>query len=173
MTRTVAMGLVLSAFLAPAAFAADAMGGKVQAELVSSLEEAVNKVVQLAEAIPAEKFAWRPAPGVRSVMEVVGHVSGGNYLFSKLLGNPNPAAGTDPEKETDKAKAIAALKASLEHLKKTELAVSDADLDKTADFFGRPATQRSLMVRAAGHAHEHLGQLIAYARSNGVKPPWS
>ena len=73
----------------------------------------------------------------------------------------------------DKKEVIAALHASYDHARKFAKGVSDADLAKEVDFFGQKKTVRDLLMLALEHSHEHLGQEIAYARMNGVKPPWS
>jgi uncharacterized damage-inducible protein DinB len=157
------------ALLAPAAARAG-----FKEEVIANLEDATNKATQLAEAVPADKLSWRPAEGVRSISEAVAHISRGNLLFAKLLGVPTPEAlAGDLEKETDKTKVLATLKATTELVKGAITAVPDADLEQAIDFFGRQRTRRALCMTAASHAHEHLGQLIAYARSIGVKPPWS
>lgn len=148
----------------------------VRGEIVRQIEDAEKKLIALAEAMPAEKFAWRPAEGVRSVGEVFGHVSGGNYFLPTLWGGKIPA-GVDPrsfEKAGgDKAKTVDALKKSFANVKQAIAATPDADLDKTAKLFTREGTVREAILIVATHAHEHLGQAIAYARMNGVAPPWS
>lgn len=132
-----------------------------------------GRTVQLAGAIPEDKYGWRPMEGVRSVSEVIMHIAGANYFFAGRLGTP-PPEGLDlenMEKTTDKAKCSAALEASIEHLSKAFDAV--ADPGAKADIFGREGTVEDMMLIALSHVHEHFGQLIAYARSNQVVPPWS
>lgn len=150
-------------------------GGELAAVL-SQIDQAREKLVALAEATPADKFGWRPAQGVRSVGEVYAHVAGGNYFLPTFWGGKIPA-GVDPrgfEKEgSDKAKTIDTLKKSFDHLKQQVQTLSQADLDKQIKMFGRDATVRDAVMTLASHGHEHLGQAIAYARSNGIKPPWS
>jgi len=133
--------------------------------------------VALAEAIPAEKYAWRPGEGVRSAGEVFNHVSAANYFLPTFWGAKVPA-GVDPrnlEKELsgDKAKTVDTLKKSFDSLKQAIQAVPESDLSRKIKLFGQDATVRDAMMVLASHAHEHLGQSIAYARSNGVVPPWS
>ncbi|HKI03360.1 MAG TPA: DinB family protein [Thermoanaerobaculia bacterium] len=148
----------------------------VRAEIVRQIGDAEKKLVSLAEAMPADKFAWRPAQGVRSAGEVFAHVSSANYFLPTLWGGKMPA-GVDPrgfEKEGgDKAKAIATLKSSFANVRQAIDALSDADLDRTVKIFDHDGTVREVVMIVATHAHEHLGQSIAYARSNGVTPPWS
>ena len=135
-----------------------------------------DKFTRLAEAIPADKYAWRPAPDVRSFAEVFLHVSAANYNLYKLVGTP-PPAGLDikslEKSTTDKAKVIATLKDSFAHAKTAIKAMPDADLDKSLDWFGGKNTQRGILLFIVRHAAEHLGQSIAYARFVGVVPPWT
>jgi uncharacterized damage-inducible protein DinB len=160
---------------APASAPAAAAPTGYRAEVISDIEGIGKKLVDLATAMPAEKYGWRPAPGVRSVSEVYMHVVGANYLLPSFLGAKLPE-GFDREMEksvTDKAKVIEWLKKSIENAKAAVLSASDADLDKKVKAFGREMTERRVLMIVQTHMHEHLGQSIAYARSNGVTPPWS
>jgi uncharacterized damage-inducible protein DinB len=147
-----------------------------RAEFIAEVDSVGKKLTNLAGAVPQEKYGWRPAPGIRSVSEVYVHVAGGNYLLPSFMGVKMPA-GIDRDMEktiTEKAKVIETLKKSLEHAKSVAENLSDADLDKKVKTFGgREMTQRALLSAMLNHMHEHLGQSIAYARMNGVAPPWS
>jgi len=134
-----------------------------------------KKLTDLAEAIPAEKYSWRPAEGVRSIKEVVVHVGGGNYYLPSLIGiKPPESFSMDMEKTiTEKPDAIKTMTESFEHVRKALEGMSDADLDKPAELFGNKTTVRNALFLLLSHTHEHLGQLIAYARMNGVVPPWT
>jgi uncharacterized damage-inducible protein DinB len=147
----------------------------VRGDLAAELDAVGKKMVELAEAMPEEKYSWRPAEGVRSVSEVYMHVSAGIYTVLKFAGVEPPAGlPEDPEKTvTKKSEVIASLKKSLEHVHQGVLKISDADLDNPADFFGQKTTVRGILIKIDQHMHEHLGQSIAYARINGVVPPWS
>lgn len=164
-------GLVLALATLPALVVA----GPLQTDISNELTAVEKKIVSLAEAVPADKFAWRPAEGVRSVSEVYMHVVGANYMLPTMLGAKMPAGITrDMEKTvTDKAKVIENLKASFAHARKAVEGVPDADLEKKVKFFGMDKAEREVLMILATHAHEHLGQSIAYARMNGVAPPWS
>ena len=135
-----------------------------------------RQLIALADATPAEKFTWRPAPGVRSIAEVLLHASAANYNMYKLVGVPIPP-GLDVENfeqsTTDKTKIIAMLKESYAHAKKAITDLPDANLEKTMDWAGGKVTYRGMLLYIVPHIAEHLGQLIAYARINGVVPPWS
>ena len=172
------LGLVLagSAFLARGAEPAAAPAAGFRAEVIAEVDSVGKKLVDLAGAVPAEKFGWRPAPGVRSVSEVYVHVAGGDYMLPSFMGVKIPEGVTrDMEKTvTEKAKVIDTLKKSLDHVKSAAANMSDADLDKKVKIFGgREVTERALLTLIVNHMHEHLGQSIAYARMNGVTPPWS
>ena len=164
---------------APAAAAASATApapGSPRAIVLRQIAAAQEKLIALAEAMPADKYGWRPGEGVRSVGEVYMHVASANFWLPTFWGAKVPA-GVDPrnlEKEGgDKAKTVAALKQSFEFVHQAINALPDSDLQKPIKIFGRDALVAEAMVGIASHDHEHLGQAIAYARMNGVVPPWS
>ena len=135
-----------------------------------------DKFTRLADAIPADKYTWRPAPDVRSVAEVFLHVATANYNLYKLVGTP-PPSNVDlknlEKSTTDKAKVIATLKDSFAHARKAITDMPDANLEKSLDWFGGKNTQRGILLFVVRHAAEHLGQSITYARSVGIVPPWT
>lgn len=135
-----------------------------------------QRYVRLAEAVPAEKYIWRPAEGVRSIGEVYTHIVAANYGVARTLGTP-PPAGFDFKSltamSTDKAKTVQALKDSFAQFRQAIQALSDADADKPQKMFGRQTTLRGSFILITGHFGEHLGQSIAYARMNGIVPPWT
>ena len=135
-----------------------------------------RQLVALAEAIPAEKFSWRPAAGVRSTSEVIMHAAMANFYLLSITGPKMPPDlnSQDLEKTvTAKADVIAWLKRSLEAVKTAHAAVTSTDLQRKVKVNGRDATVEGMYLRIIVHANEHMGQLIAYARMNGVVPPWS
>jgi len=135
-----------------------------------------QRYTRLAEAMPAEKYPWRPGEGVRSVGEVFMHIAAANYGIAGALGTP-PPPGFDFKAlaalATDKPKALQAMKDSFAHFRGAITALSDADADKPQRMFGRQTTLRGSFIMITGHYGEHLGQSIAYARFNGVVPPWT
>lgn len=161
---------------APASANAAAPTSGYRAEFLSEMKYFEARFTQLAEAIPADKYTWRPAPGVRSVAEVLLHVAGANQGLPRMAGIQPPAGFSMQGYEastTDKAKIIAELKKSFAHVQASASAMKDADADKAMKVFGMDMTGRSFSFFQARHLGEHLGQLIAYARVNGVVPPWS
>ena len=135
-----------------------------------------QRFLRLADAIPAEKYGWRPGEGVRSVGEVYMHVASANYGFAKMLGTPIPV-GVEPKtlmaSANDKAKVIQALKDSFAHFRNAILTIKDSDLDKEIRAPRGQTTIRGSFFVISGHFGEHLGQSIAYARMNGIVPPWT
>jgi uncharacterized damage-inducible protein DinB len=159
--------IVILMLASSAAFAFDA-----QSELVANLADTEKKIVSLAEAMPAEKYSWRPMEGVRSVGEVYMHIAGANYMIPAALGAKAPAGiSRDMEKTvTDKAKIIEQLKQSFAHVRQ---AIESSTDNKATKLFGRDNTHGGVKLLIITHLHEHLGQSIAYARTNKVTPPWS
>ena len=147
-----------------------------RSEVLAEVMIQEDKFLRLAEAIPADKYTWRPAPDVRSFAEVFLHVSAANYNIYKLVGT-QPPTGVDvkglEKSTTDKAKVIATLKDSFAHARKAITTMPDSDLDKSLDWFGGKNTERGILLFVTRHAAEHLGQSIAYARFVGVVPPWT
>jgi uncharacterized damage-inducible protein DinB len=137
-----------------------------------------EQLIALAEATPADKFSWRPAPGVRSMSEVYMHIVTGTYYLLNITGPKIPAdlkleeAG---KTVTQKAEVIAWLKRALDAVKTARAAEKPEDFQRKVhvDFANRDATVDGMYLRIIVHANEHMGQLIAYARMNGVVPPWS
>lgn len=151
----------------------------VKTYFLAQLNDTEKKFIDLAQAIPAEKYSWRPGEGVRSISEVLVHVSGADVMLgARFLGAKMPEnikLNRNSEKElTDKAKIIETMKTSFAFLSETAAKMSDADLQKPVKLFGGQETNGDgALMFISNHMHEHLGQLIAYARTNGVVPPWS
>ena len=161
----------------PAEKSAAAPSSGPRAEFLVELKGEEQKFTRLAEATPADKFTWRPGPDVRSIAEVYLHVAAANYNLTKLIGTPPPegfqAKGFD-KSTTDKAKVIQTLQDSFTHMREAVIKMPDADLDKQLDWFGGSKnTQRGILLFIMRHMGEHLGQSIAYARMNGIVPPWT
>lgn len=143
-----------------------------KAEFFTNLDDAQEKILHLAESVPADRYTWRPDPDVRSISEVFMHIAGSNYFLATFLGAEAPKMDGDMEKVvTRKADVIADLKRSFEYLR--HAVTTTRDLQKPVKMFGAQTTRRGVLVTILSHLHEHLGQSIAYARMNGVVPPWS
>lgn len=148
---------------------------------LGQLEEMHGKFVQLAEAFPADKYSWRPAPGVRSVGEAFMHVASEYYLMPPMAfgAKASPTLAPSPdwygklEKDATKEKVLQALKEGHTYSTEALNAVPADSLGGTRKMFGHEFTGTQRWFLMSGDLHEHLGQLIAYARMNGIKPPWS
>ncbi len=183
----VAAALVAAAALPAAAQSSASSASKatdLTADLLADIGQAESKIVGLARAIPAERYAWRPAEGVRSVGEVLMHVAADNYLLPAALGHAADAAtgikGDDyttaqayEQRKLDKDATIAELEKSFAHLKRALSGTKAGQLGDEASLFGQSFTVQQTWIMTATHLHEHLGQLISYARSTGTVPPWS
>ena len=174
---------VAAASLVLLASAAAAQTG-VMADMLQDVGQVEQKLVGLARAMPADKYDWRPGEGVRSVGEVFQHVASDNYLLAAGAGTAAPTATGIKAEDYNTAVAyegrklgrdaiIAELEASFAHLKKAMAASPDSRLGEKVSLFGGSMTIQQLWLLEVTHIHEHLGQSIAYARANGVVPPWS
>jgi len=147
-----------------------------RAEFLEEVAYYEQRYTRLAEAMPAEKYTWRPAEGVRSVGEVFTHIVAANYGVARALGTA-PPAGLDFKAiaalSADKPKVLQALKDSFAHFRNAVIALNEGDADKPQKMFNRETTLRGSFIAITGHFGEHLGQSIAYARVNGVVPPWT
>jgi uncharacterized damage-inducible protein DinB len=173
--------LIVLAFLIPAALPAQAAPEGIWMGYDGEWKHVTQQLVALAEATPAEKFAFRPEPNVRSTSEVYMHIAIANFY---LLTEADPAVkfpdafkGMSPDKAeksvTSKADVIKWLKQSMDAVKTAHEGAKPADLARKVHIADRDTNADGMYLRIIVHANEHMGQLIAYARMSGVKPPWS
>lgn len=164
----------------------------IRREITSAFNGAANRALALAKAIPQDKYAWRPMEGVRSFNEVFMHMAGGTLLFLSYAGMQSPTGAAHdlatvymkrgfemPEifaserTVTNKDKVVEIMDQAFNQARDCIRNMQDADLDKPVEFFGRTTTIRGVLIVMGDHLSEHLGQSIAYARVNGIVPPWS
>ena len=159
----------------------DVEGGKETADLVLALDGLERRVVALAKAIPVEKYDWRPGEGVRSFREVFLHIAYGNRLMLSIAAGADAAAiqkdieaNAKLEKEGLPPEGVAELvTGSFAAVRKAMQDATAGALSREIDFFGTKTTVRGVMAEIDTHIAEHMGQAIAYARVNGIVPPWS
>ncbi len=164
----------------------------IKGELLWELDIPEDHLVALAEAIPADRFGWRPADGARSVSQVLVHIAAGNFVLLDMVGFPLPPEwypaldkqGADRffalimrnlalgETVTAKADVIAMLRGSLAAVRDAFTRTSLEEMERSETFFGEQTTVRRVHLRILAHTHEHMGQLIAYVRTMGLKAPW-
>jgi uncharacterized damage-inducible protein DinB len=133
-----------------------------------------RQLIALAEATPPEKFSWRPAPGVRSIGEVYMHIAIANFYLLSITGAKERAVTTGLEETvTTKADVIEWLRRSLNAVKMARAQLKPGDLQRKVKISGETVTVDGMYLRIIVHANEHMGQSVAYARMNGIVPPWS
>jgi uncharacterized damage-inducible protein DinB len=133
-----------------------------------------RQLLALAEATPADKFSWRPAPGVRSIGEVYMHIAIANFYLLSVTGPKEPAVEVSMEKTvTRKADVVDWLKRSLDAVATARAQLKPADYQRKVSIYGKVVTVDGMYLRIIVHANEHMGQSVAYARMNGIVPPWS
>ena len=176
-----AIGLSLSAIGASAQDAAastdhTAPSYDMKGQSLADLQVVQKKFVDLANALPADKLTWRPAADSRSFAEVFLHVAGERYGILGLMG-AEPPAGFDPKtfekSTTDRAQIVAELNKSWDFAQKAINGMSNADFAKLLPKLGPQANAGDVIYILVADAHEHLGQAVAYARENGIVPPWT
>ncbi|MCW8960323.1 MAG: DinB family protein [Ignavibacteriaceae bacterium] len=152
-------------------------------EFLGQVDFMRGRVTQLADAMPQSTYEWRPMEGVRSVSEVYLHVAFSNYLCVTITGGTVPEeagfvmdfskAHDRDTQTTDKAEIMNKMNQSFDVLKERIAALTEEDLNREVEAFGMKMSVRNFIISMISHCHEHLGQSIAYARMNGVVPPWS
>lgn len=141
-------------------------------EFLGQIDFVKGRLMKLAEAMPEDKYSWTPGEDVRSVGEVYVHAAEANYYMLSLI-KGEKFDMKSAETKSDKKTALSLMEKSFENLKESAAKFTDEDLDKEIEAFGMKFSVRNFMVTIIAHLHEHLGQSIAYARMNGVTPPWS
>lgn len=169
------MKILVSAFMLVSVITLQAQDNLVQSTIQGTLAYNQGQIISLAEAFPEELYSWRPAEGINSVREALLHVAGGNYFIISKMGfaPPEDVDMMNLSKIEGKENIIAALKKSNEFALEKIVLIESAKFGEEVDFgFSKMSTLAGLLT-VMEHNGEHKGQLIAYARSNGVVPPWS
>lgn len=145
-------------------------------EFLGQFDASMQKLVALAEAMPAEKYSWAPGAGVMPVARVYAHIARYNFGYpSENMGAAAPPGiGLDTlERMTDKAQIVALLRRSGDYVRGAVKGAPETDLSSATTLYGRKVPKSAVLFQLVAHMNEHLGQSIAYARSNGIVPPWS
>ena len=148
----------------------------MKAQALLDLGVVQKKFLDLANAVPVQKMTWRPSPESRSFAEVFLHVAGERYQILSLMGAASPSgfnAKVFERMTTDKARIIEELNRSWEFTEKTINGMNNADFAKRLPKLGPQANAGDVVYILVADAHEHLGQSVAYARENGIVPPWT
>ncbi|MEX2153292.1 MAG: DinB family protein [Gemmatimonadaceae bacterium] len=153
-----------------------ASGTALRRELLAHFNMSMQKFIVLAEAMPAESYSWRPEKDAMQVARVYAHVA--NYNYHYLASSMGVAAPADINLDTleaiqDKAQIVQLLRRSADHVRRAVADMPASQLEKNTKLYGREVPQWAVLMQLVAHMNEHLGQSIAYARSNNVVPPWS
>lgn len=166
--------LLLITFLPGVALAQN--GAAVRDEMMRHFEESMTKFISLAEAMPADKYTWKPSEPAMPVGQVFAHVARYNYGYltfeMKLPAAPGIRLDT-VEAMRNKDQLVALLRNSRDYVRSSLAAMPAGAMDAPSSIYGRAAPQWAILVQLVAHMNEHLGQSIAYARSNNITPPWS
>ncbi len=179
--KSIVFSAVLVCALVSGAVAQEKAGG-FRGDLIGQIEYVQKQITDLLGAVPEKKLSWSPAKGVRSIGQVYMHITMANFMLPKFAGIEPPADVKLPEFKDmmtweasfkKKSDIASMMEKSFTHLKDGISKMSDADLEKPVTFFGQETNVRGMLLTAFAHHHEHLGQSVAYARMNGIVPPWT
>jgi len=175
--RAVVAALALSLAIAGTA-AAQGTPESFLEEFSGHFDGSASKFIALAEAMPASTYGWSPDEGVATVAGVYMHIARYNYVYlHENMGRDAPVTPAEyrqwEEGVTDKAEVVAILRASVEYVRKVVGEMDASDVGTETTLYGRQVGEGAVLFQLVAHMNEHLGQSIAYARMNGVVPPWS
>lgn len=149
---------------------------------VADVAELKSKFLGLAQAFPEDHYDWKPMEGTRSVRDVLVLLAAEGNVFPVNWALPaaeGAAQGYQAESARiaalakTKAQVIAELERAFDHLSRSLAGMSDSARAADGKTWGRDMKVDAGITMALNDMHEHLGQLIAYARMNGIVPPWS
>jgi len=167
--------LLISATTACAQNAQDTPAG-FRDEFLHQFDNSMTRVIALAEAVPAETYARRAVPAVQPLGQIFAHIAQYNYEYPARAMGIAPPAGIDRdtlERVAEKAKVVALLRSSAEHVRTVVRGMSEEQLGRLTTLYGRRVPQWAVLFQLIAHMDDHLGQAIAYGRVSGVVPPWS
>ena len=177
MLTVAALGLVLASAPAQAQDLNVDSAAVLKEAFMADLEVMRGKFLGLAEAFPAETYTWRPMEGVRSVSEVLMLIASEGYGFVPMsVGAPTALSREESQglnAITDKAEVIDHLTRGFDYAREQLEGLDPATITSARNLFGQERTTPAILFFVGGDMHEHLGQLIAYARTNRIVPPWS
>ncbi len=160
----------------PATLTAQDTRGALRTEFLEHFNTSMEKLIALAEAMPAERYDWKPQKDAMPVGQVYGHIARYNYNYpATSLGVALPAGlGLDTlEAMRNKAQLVQLLRRSADHVRKLVTDMPADQIEAGTTLYGRNVPKWAVLLQLVAHMNEHLGQSIAYARSNNVVPPWS
>ena len=170
------LAVLATGFVLPAVAQAQSAPTDYRDEFLSHFDRSSMKMTRLSAAVPESLYTWSPGEGVMSIARVYGHIARYNYLYldgSLGISAPDGVDWEHFESLTDKAAIVAALEASVAHVQRHVRAMTEADLTRMTRLYGRDVPGWAVLFQLLSHLNEHVGQSVAYARMNGIVPPWS
>lgn len=145
-------------------------------EFLRQFESSSRKITMLAEAMPQDLYEWSPGEGVMSVARVYMHIARYNYGYPQDaldVPAPNDVDLSTMEEITEKAEVMSILRQSVTHVREAAMRMTEAELQEKTRLYGRDVAKWTVLLQLISHMNEHVGQSVAYARTNGIVPPWS
>jgi len=139
-------------------------------------EQSSHKITELARVMPEEKYTWAPGEGLMTVAQVYAHLARYNFMYLDQNLGIFPPGGLEYmglEEMTDKAEVREIFELSVRHVKAKVAAMTEAALSDETNLYGRQVSGWTVLLQLISHMNEHVGQSVAYARMNGIVPPWS
>lgn len=172
----VAVLVTFAAWSAAHAQAAPAVPAGFRGEFLQQFDGSMEKVIALAEAVPAGKYSRPAVPNAMPLGRIFAHIASYNYEYPARAMGIDPPAGIDRdtlERVAEKAQVVALLRRSAEHVRQSVRRMPEAQLARTTTLYGRQVPQWAVLLQLLTHMNDHMGQSIAYARASGTVPPWS
>ena len=171
-----AIALAAAACLAGGTATAQSAPTDYRDEFLDHFQRSSQKMIRLSDAMPQELYAWSPGPGVMTVAQVYAHIARYNFMYlTENLGMhaPHGVEYQTLESLTDKTQIRDALEHSIRHVRMMVQRMTEEDLTRMTGLYGRQVPGWAVLFQLLSHMNEHVGQSVAYARMNGVTPPWA
>lgn len=168
--------LLILILITPSNLQAQSSASDVREDLLGHFSRSSSKMTRLSAAVPAELYTWSPGEGTMSVARVYAHIARYNYYYLETslgIAAPESVNLDAMENTVDKRLVELMLRESVAHVKKHVGAMSEEDLNRQVTLYGRQVDAWQVLTQLVSHMNEHVGQSVAYARINGITPPWS
>ena len=169
-------GLILTGILTTSPVTGQNSPADYRDAFLDHFEQSSYKITELARVMPEEKYTWAPGEGVMTVAQVYTHLARYNFMYLDQNLGIKPPRGMEYmglEDITDKAEVRQIFELSVAHVKEKVAAMTESALSDETDLYGRQVSGWTVLLQLISHMNEHVGQSVAYARMNGMVPPWS
>lgn len=168
---TLNLAILLLIAVSGTAFAQD---GTVTTSLKTLHDITANNILETAEMLDDEMYAYQPTDEVRSAGQILAHIAGAQYMFCSVAANEeNPSSENFEETATSKADVVAALQAGLDYCGSVYEGMTDAAGAEMRNLFGMEMAASAILAFNSAHNYEHYGNLVTYMRMNDLVPPSS